>query len=68
MIIEDMGPESASNKPVTVEHKLPGDEEEYEEEYYEEEEEEEIDTIRKEESSSRAKLDEMSKLRQIVES
>ena len=62
MVIEDIGPESTSLKPVTVENNL-NVEEEYEEEYYEEEEEEEIDTMRKDESSSRAKLDEMSKLR-----
>ena len=46
MVIEDIGPESASLKPITVENNL-NVEEEYEEEYYEEEEEEEIDTIRK---------------------
>ena len=68
-----MQPEAKVEKPkdipVIIEQQIAGDAEEDEYgEYYEEDEEEEIETTRKDQHLGQAKLDEMSKLRQIVES
>ena len=70
---EPLPPETKLEKPkdipVIIEQQIAGDAEEDEYgEYYEEDEEEEIETTRKDQHSGQAKLDEMSKLRQIVES